>query len=393
MRTNLLRCSPHPLYGSEMVSFFQFDNQSLAYNPAGSSSRQQTSLLESMVQNPVDIFKSLQHELMKFICRVPTVTAPGPRLHASHLSPSARIHNSSLENVVGTQIKSSNAFLHPLSSAMKVQFPESRLIQYDCGKLQTLDKLLWTLKSGQHRVLIFTQMSKMLDILEQFLNHHGHTYLRLDGATKIEQRQALMERFNADKRIFCFILSTRSGGIGVNLTGADTVIFYDSDWNPTMDAQAQDRCHRIGQTRDVHIYRLVSEMTVEENILKKAQQKRLLGDVAIEDGNFTTAFFKQGSIKDLFDMETSDGNGAPQQVTAEIQEQVSKPDQTDKGFEQALAAVEDDQDIQAGKNAKAEASAELAEFDENIPLDDLDDGEKKTPEEEQLDDILAKVIT
>lgn len=64
-----------------------------------------------------------------------------------------------------------------------------------------------------------------------------------------------MERFNADKRYFCFILSTRSGGIGVNLTGADTVIFYDSDWNPTMDAQAQDRCHRIGQTRDVHIYR------------------------------------------------------------------------------------------------------------------------------------------
>lgn len=67
--------------------------------------------------------------------------------------------------------------------------------------------------------------------------------------------QALMERFNADRRIFCFILSTRSGGVGVNLTGADTVVFYDSDWNPTMDAQAQDRCHRIGQTRDVHIYR------------------------------------------------------------------------------------------------------------------------------------------
>jgi len=74
---------------------------------------------------------------------------------------------------------------------------------------------------------------------------------------QVEQRQILMERFNADARIFCFILSTRSGGLGVNLTGADTVIFYDSDWNPTMDAQAQDRCHRIGQTRDVHIYRSI----------------------------------------------------------------------------------------------------------------------------------------
>lgn len=102
-----------------------------------------------------------------------------------------------------------------------------------------------------------------------------------------------MDRFNADTRIFCFILSTRSGGLGVNLTGADTVVFYDSDWNPTMDAQAQDRCHRIGQTRDVHIYRLVCERTVEENILKKANQKRLLGDIAIEGGNFTTAFFRE----------------------------------------------------------------------------------------------------
>jgi len=104
-----------------------------------------------------------------------------------------------------------------------------------------------------------------------------------------------MERFNADSRIFCFILSTRSGGLGVNLTGADTVIFYDSDWNPTMDAQAQDRCHRIGQTRDVHIYRLISERTVEENILKKAHQKRMLGNIAIEGGNFTTAYFKEVS--------------------------------------------------------------------------------------------------
>lgn len=123
--------------------------------------------------------------------------------------------------------------------------------------------------------------------------------------------QVLMERFNADSRIFCFILSTRSGGLGVNLTGADTVIFYDSDWNPTMDAQAQDRCHRIGQTRDVHIYRLISDRTVEENILKKAHQKRMLGDIAIEGGNFTTAYFKQGTLRDLFTIEPEATNTQP----------------------------------------------------------------------------------
>ena len=149
---------------------------------------------------------------------------------------------------------------------MRTQFPEKRLIKYDCDKLQILTDLLRDLISGQHRVLLFTQMTRMLDILENFLNYHGYKYLRLDGSTSIEQRQVLMERFNNDKKIFAFILSTRSGGIGVNLTGADTVVFYDSDWNPTMDAQAQDRCHRIGQTRDVHIYRLISEKTVEENI-------------------------------------------------------------------------------------------------------------------------------
>merc|ERR1712158_227804 len=152
-------------------------------------------------------------------------------------------------------------------------------------------------------------MTKMLDVLESFLNYHGYVYMRLDGSTKVEQRQILMERFNNDSKYFCFILSTRSGGVGINLTGADTVIFYDSDWNPTMDAQAQDRCHRIGQTRDVHIYRLVSERTVEENILKKANQKRLLGDIAIEGGNFTTAFFKKSTIQDLFNVDNDNKSG------------------------------------------------------------------------------------
>lgn len=109
-------------------------------------------------------------------------------------------------------------------------FPDKKLIQFDSGKLQTLAELLRELKRGGHRALIFTQMSKMLDILEAFLNLNGHTYLRLDGSTGVDQRQRMMDRFNNDSKIFCFILSTRSGGMGVNLTGADTVIFFDNDW-------------------------------------------------------------------------------------------------------------------------------------------------------------------
>ena len=153
-------------------------------------------------------------------------------------------------------------------------FPESRLIQYDCGKLQKLESMLRNFKANSNRCLIFSQMSKMIDILEKFMSYHGFTYLRLDGKIKPEERLSIMERFNHDKKIFCLLLSTRAGGLGVNLIGADTVIFYDSDWNPTVDAQAQDRCHRIGQTKEVNVYRMVCKDTVEERILETANSKR-----------------------------------------------------------------------------------------------------------------------
>jgi E1A-binding protein p400 len=291
-----------------------------------------------------------------------------------------------------------------------LQFPDPRLIQYDCGKLQSLNTLLRQLRTENHRVLIFTQMTRMLDILEAFLNYHGHIYLRLDGTTKVEQRQLLMERFNEDKRIFAFILSTRSGGVGINLTGADTVIFYDSDWNPTCDAQAQDRCHRIGQTRDVHIYRLISEKTIEENILKKANQKRLLGDLAIEGGNFTTAYFKNSTIQDLFDVDQSDDattrladvidrdKERREKLTSSLVTSATSTSnntgENDKSvvgaFESALAAAEDDQDVEAAKVVRDEAAEDLAEFDENIPITEEREPEL-TKQEKEIQNIVEQV--
>ncbi|XP_060810782.1 helicase domino [Amyelois transitella] len=251
------------------------------------------------------------------------------------------------------------ALLHAPASRQAVAFPHPALLQYDCGKLQTLDELLRTLKAGKHRVLIFTQMTRVLDVLEGFLSLHGHTYLRLDGATRVERRQALVDRFNADARVFAFILSTRSGGVGLNLTGADCVVFYDSDWNPTMDAQAQDRCHRIGQTRDVHVYRLVTAATVEENILRKAEQKRALGHLAIEHGNFTTSYLKASNIKELFGAEATPSSPP------------SAGSNTNAGeLESALAAAEDEADAAAALAARAEQQGELAEFDETLPLRD-----------------------
>lgn len=176
--------------------------------------------------------------------------------------------------------------LWPMHVRRYFSFPDRRLLIHDCGKLQFLTTALKQLRQEGHRVLIFTQFVLMLDILERFLALVGVAYLRLDGSTRAEVRQAMVDRFNEDTRITCMILSTRSGGIGLNLTGADTVVFYDSDWNPTMDLQAQDRCHRIGQTRPVTIYRLISEHTVEEAILAKARERKKLNNVVIRGGQF-----------------------------------------------------------------------------------------------------------
>ncbi|MBN3315106.1 SRCAP Helicase, partial [Atractosteus spatula] len=323
---------------------------------------------------------------LQFIFVIPPVEAPAVALHTSHPPPWLAHREAAFRERLRAELSPRTACLHRIHCNMRTQFPDLRLIQYDCGKLQTLHMLLRRLKAEGHRVLIFTQMTRMLDVLEQFLNYHGHIYLRLDGSTRVEQRQALMERFNADRRIFCFILSTRSGGVGVNLTGADTVVFYDSDWNPTMDAQAQDRCHRIGQTRDVHIYRLISERTVEENILKKANQKRMLGDMAIEGGNFTTAFFKQQTIRELFDLTEGERKEMeqPNQAPSRQEEEEALNNKHTSILEQALCRAEDEEDIAAASQAKAEQVAELAEFNENIPLEEGSEGAGREQEEEEL---------
>ncbi|XP_077170622.1 helicase SRCAP isoform X6 [Paroedura picta] len=344
---------------------------------------QRSETLAQAILIPQHRIGQLTDIIERFIFVMPPVEAPAITMHTSHPPPSLLLQQAVFKETLRQELSSRARCLHRIVCNMRTQFPDLRLIQYDCGKLQTLDVLLRQLKAGAHRVLIFTQMTRMLDVLEQFLNYHGHIYLRLDGSTRVEQRQALMERFNADKRIFCFILSTRSGGVGVNLTGADTVVFYDSDWNPTMDAQAQDRCHRIGQTRDVHIYRLISERTVEENILKKANQKRMLGDMAIEGGNFTTAYFKQQTIRDLFDMPLDEPGKKEGEAPPPAQEEEEDPMATKQAqiLEQALCRAEDPEDIRAATQAKAEQVAELAEFNENIPLDAEDRPSREEEEE------------
>ncbi|KAK1668651.1 hypothetical protein QYE76_056810 [Lolium multiflorum] len=142
------------------------------------------------------------------------------------------------------------------------------------GKLQLLQKLLPKLKERGNRVLIFSQMTKMLDILEDFLFSLGYKYARIDGQTSLSARQERIKEYNnVESETFIFLMSTRAGGLGIDLPGADRVIIYDPDFNPFMDLQAQSRAHRIGQTRPVVVYQLITKCSVEEKILQKSKQK------------------------------------------------------------------------------------------------------------------------
>ncbi|KAH0785640.1 Type III restriction enzyme, res subunit family protein [Histomonas meleagridis] len=168
-----------------------------------------------------------------------------------------------------------------------------------CGKLIFIDKLLAKLKQNNTKVLIFSQMVRVLDIIEDFLNYRDYSYVRLDGNVHGSSRQSSIDKFNdPNSNVFVFLLSTKAGGVGLNLTAASTVIIYDCDWNPQNDLQAQARCHRIGQTHDVQVYRLITRGTYESEMFLRASMKLGL-DQAILDSKTTKTGFNDKEIEAL----------------------------------------------------------------------------------------------
>nr|XP_014337493.1 PREDICTED: lymphoid-specific helicase isoform X3 [Bos mutus] len=154
------------------------------------------------------------------------------------------------------------------------------------GKFLILDRMLPELKTRGHKVLLFSQMTRMLDILMDYCHFRNFNFSRLDGSMSYSEREENIHSFNTDPDVFIFLVSTRAGGLGINLTAADTVIIYDSDWNPQSDLQAQDRCHRIGQTRPVVVYRLVTANTIDQKIVERAAAKRKLEKLIIHKNHF-----------------------------------------------------------------------------------------------------------
>ena len=161
---------------------------------------------------------------------------------------------------------------------------DEHLVQ-NAGKMVILDRLLKRMKAKGSRVLIFSQMSRVLDILEDYCMFREYEYNRIDGSTAHEDRITSIDEYNKEgSSKFIFLLTTRAGGLGINLTSADIVILYDSDWNPQADLQAMDRAHRIGQTKQVYVYRFVTEDAIEEKVLERAAQKLRLDQLVIQQG-------------------------------------------------------------------------------------------------------------
>ena len=174
---------------------------------------------------------------------------------------------------------------------------------FNAGKMIMLDKILVRMKNQGSRVLIFSQMSRVLDILEDYCVFRDHKYCRIDGSTAHEDRIAAIDEYNKPgSEKFVFLLTTRAGGLGINLTSADIVVLFDSDWNPQADLQAMDRAHRIGQTKQVVVFRFVTENAIEEKVLERAAQKLRLDQLVIQQGRAQTAAKAAASKDELLSM-------------------------------------------------------------------------------------------
>lgn len=207
------------------------------------------------------------------------------------------------------------------------------------GKFELLDRILPKFMATNHKVLIFSQFTQLMDIMQDYFHYRGFVHLRLDGGTKSDDRASAMEKFNEKNTEFkIFLLSTRAGGHGLNLQTADTVIIFDSDWNPQMDLQAQDRAHRIGQRNEVRVFRLITKTVIEESILTRASYKKDLDNKIIDAGMFNNKasdIERQKKLEDLIkadNEESDDENEVPDDD--QLNEMISRSDEEFQLFQQ-----------------------------------------------------------
>mmetsp|Transcript_12989 Transcript_12989/g.34536 ORF Transcript_12989/g.34536 Transcript_12989/m.34536 type:complete len:1051 (+) Transcript_12989:23-3175(+) len=264
-------------------------------------------------------------------------------------------------------------------------FTTDEHIVQNSGKMMLLDKLLPKLQKRGSRVLIFSQMTRLLDILEDYCLFKQYQYCRIDGNTSGDDREAGIDAFNAENsEKFIFLLSTRAGGLGINLATADIVVLYDSDWNPQVDLQAMDRAHRIGQKKEVHVYRFCIEDTVEEKVIEKAYQKLQLDALVIQQGRLTE---QQASTKT---MNKDELLNMVRYGAEKVFAQKDITEITDEDIDAIIAKGEEATRMLNEKMAKYQANARKFTLDGGInPYQYQDEDEQQAVPEELLKSAMA----
>uniref|UniRef100_A0A674NRX3 E1A binding protein p400 n=1 Tax=Takifugu rubripes TaxID=31033 RepID=A0A674NRX3_TAKRU len=396
---NERHCSRSVLYGADLLQFCTLNTEgshavhSTLYRglPCGCKKPYKK------VSKPVPDFSMLNlFPLSRLVCVVPPAVAPPSQLYAANppvpyslerKSFHHRLQEFFVPNIVEVAHLASRHFFH---------FPDLQQMQMDSGKLEALAILLQKLKSDGRRVLIFTQMVKMLDILEAFLDHRKLSYVRVDEGFTPQERQESMQKFNRNRKVFCSILTNRCCSTFGTVFDADTIVFYDTDLNPSMDARTQEWCDRIGRSKDIHIYRLESGNSVEEKLLKNGT-KDLIREVAAQGTDYTLAFLTQRTIQDLFEVEAGSGEKVEEFVVLHqepssseaISPRIARP------YIQALHSInldsQEDKQLQQQEVEKGEeeeiTGSELAEGDEETHGQDKEEPAYK----EELNTVMEQL--
>merc|ERR1712079_837854 len=260
-------------------------------------------------------------------------------------------------------------------------------IYRSAGKFELMDRILPKLKASGHRVLMFCQMTQCMTIIEDYFNFKQYKFLRLDGMTKSDERADMLKVFNdKESEYFIFLLSTRAGGLGLNLQTADTVVIFDSDWNPHQDLQAQDRAHRIGQKNEVRVLRLMTVNSVEERILAAARYKLNMDEKVIQAGMFNQRStgserheLLQSILRDEKDDDEDEENEVPEDDI--INQMISRSEEEFELF-QRMDIERRRSEAEAGSERKSRLieETELPEF----LLQQMNDDDEEEAEEERV---------
>ncbi|XP_058640219.1 E1A-binding protein p400 isoform X5 [Onychostoma macrolepis] len=324
--------------------------------------------------------------LKRFSCILPAAVAPPPQLYASNPPPSYSLAQKSFRRQLQEVSAPHNAEIRNLACPPVVRFPDVHMLEMDSGKLEALSILLQKLSAENRRVLIFTQMTSMLDILEVFLDHRHLTYVRLDESLSLEERREQVKRFNRNRQIFCTILTNRCCSAMGHVFDADTIVFYDTDLNPSMDLRTQEWCDKIGRSKDIHIYRLESGNSIEEKLLKNGT-KDLIREVAAQGRDYTLAFLTQRTIQDLFEVEPGSGEKVEEFVVLHQEPSPSEsiPPHVARPYIQALNTIR--------KETQYEVEVKETEIDKKSDKvggrEEMDVGEGVREEASQLEELAA----